>query len=44
MREANIDRAVAAVPDAAAICERNIETLRRLGHEGWHRLCMPDPG
>jgi hypothetical protein len=43
LREASIDRAVAAFPDAAAIYERNIETLRRLGHEGWHRLCVPDP-
>ena len=32
LREASIDRAVAAFPDAAAIYERNIETLRRLGH------------
>ncbi len=38
LREASIDRAVAAYPDAAAIYERNIETLRRLGHEGWRRL------
>jgi hypothetical protein len=38
LREASIDRAVAAFPDAAAIYERNIETLRRLGHEGWRRL------
>jgi hypothetical protein len=38
LREASVDRAVAAFPDAAAIYERNIETLRRLGHEGWRRL------
>ena len=44
LREASIDRAVAAFPDAAAIYERNIETLRRLGHEGWRRLWAPDPG
>jgi len=44
LREASIDRAVAAFPDAAAIYERNIETLRRLGREGWDRLCVPDPG
>jgi len=44
LREASIDRAVAAFPDAAAIYERNIETLRRLGHDGWDRLCTPDPG
>ena len=41
LREASIDRAVAAFPDAAAIYERNIETLRRLGHEGWRRLWTP---
>ena len=38
LREASIDRAVAAFPDAASIYERNIETLRRLGHDGWQRL------
>ena len=38
LREASIARAVAAFPDAAAIFERNIATLRRLGHEGWRRL------
>jgi len=39
LRETSIDRAVAAFPDAAAIYERNVETLRRLGREGWQRLC-----
>jgi len=34
LREASIDRAAAAFPDAADIYERNIETLRRLGHDG----------
>jgi hypothetical protein len=38
LRETSIDRAVAAYPDAAAIYERNIDTLRRLGPEGWRRL------
>jgi uncharacterized protein len=38
LREASIDRAVAAFPDAAEIYERNIETLRRLGHAGWRQL------
>jgi hypothetical protein len=42
LREASIDRAVAAFPDAAAIYERNIETLRRLGHDGWRRLWLSD--
>ena len=40
LREASIDRAVAAFPDAADIFEKNIETLRRLGHEGWRRLWL----
>jgi uncharacterized protein len=35
LREASIDRAVAAYPDASDIYERNIETLERLGHEGY---------
>jgi hypothetical protein len=35
LREDSIARAVAAYPDAAAIYERNIETLRRLGARGW---------
>jgi uncharacterized protein len=38
LREASIDEAVAAFPDAEAIYERNIETLRALGPEGWARL------
>jgi len=35
LREASIERAVAAFPDAADIYERNMATLRRLGHAGW---------
>ena len=38
LREASIDRAVSAFPDASAIYEANMETLRRLGPEGWHAL------
>ncbi len=38
LREDSIDRAVAAFPDAAAIYERNVDTLRRLGVDGWRRL------
>lgn len=38
LREDSIARAVAAYPDAAAIYERNVDTLRRLGADGWHRL------
>ena len=40
LREASIDRAVAAFPDAAAIYEANMETLRRLGRDGWDALGM----
>lgn len=38
LREASIARAVEAFPEASRIYERNIDTLRRLGHEGWRRL------
>lgn len=38
LREDSVARAVAAFPDAATIYERNIETLRRLGAEGWRKL------
>ncbi len=41
LREASIDRAVEAFPDAEAIYERNIETMERLGHEGWKALFPP---
>ena len=42
LREASIDRAVAAFPDTADIFERNIETLRKLGQKGWRRLWVDD--
>lgn len=35
LRESSVERAVQAFPDAAGIYERNQETMRRLGHEGW---------
>ena len=38
LREESIDRAVEAIPEAAEIFEKNIETLERLGHEGWEKL------
>jgi hypothetical protein len=38
LREASIDRAVAAYPEAEDIYERNMATLRGLGLEGWRRL------
>jgi len=38
LREASLDRAVAAFPDAARIYERNLQTLRQLGADGWQTL------
>ncbi|MBW8307529.1 MAG: DUF1415 domain-containing protein [Thiobacillus sp.] len=38
LREASIDRAVAAFPEAESIYARNIETLQTLGHAGWQAL------
>ena len=38
LRADSITRAVQAFPDASAIYEANIATLRRLGPEGWARL------
>lgn len=38
LREASIDRAVAAFPDASAIYEANMERLRALGPAGWDAL------
>jgi hypothetical protein len=43
LREASIDRAVEAFPEAEAIYERNIETLERLGRAGWQALFKPGP-
>ncbi|MFT3754544.1 MAG: DUF1415 domain-containing protein [Pseudoxanthomonas sp.] len=38
LREESIDRAVEAFPDPEVIVERNVETLRKLGHQGWQDL------
>ena len=38
LREASVERAVAAVGDTDEIYLRNIRTLRLLGHAGWQRL------
>ncbi|HKI01066.1 MAG TPA: DUF1415 domain-containing protein [Thermoanaerobaculia bacterium] len=43
LREASVDLAVEAFPDAAEIYEKNIETMRRLGIEGWERLGIGKP-
>jgi hypothetical protein len=38
LREASIERAVEAFPEASEIFEKNIETMEKLGHEGWDKL------
>jgi uncharacterized protein len=38
LREDSITRAVEAMPDTAAIFEGNLDTLERLGLEGWKAL------
>jgi hypothetical protein len=44
LREASIERAVQAFPEAEAIYEANMATLRRLGPEGWAALDVgPSP-
>ncbi|RJF97936.1 DUF1415 domain-containing protein [Noviherbaspirillum saxi] len=44
LREDSIDRAVAAFPDASDIFEHNIETMKRLGKDGWAALNVgPEP-
>jgi uncharacterized protein len=44
LRETSIERAVEAFPDAADIYERNMATLRRLGHAGWIEHMKRDAG
>lgn len=38
LREDSIDKAVLAFPDADTIYEKNIQTLRGLGVDGWRKL------
>ena len=38
LRESSIDQAVRAFPDAESIFEKNIETMEKLGANGWHAL------
>ena len=40
LREDSVARAVAAFPDPDAIVERNLETLRKLGQDGWVKLFL----
>lgn len=43
IREASLAKATAAFPDAADIYQRNIDTLRALGLEGWRALDVDAP-
>ena len=38
LREDSLTKAIDAVPEAATIFERNMETLRNLGSDGWQQL------
>lgn len=38
LREESIDKVVEAFPEAEQIYEKNMQTLRALGHEGWKKL------
>jgi hypothetical protein len=38
LREASVDRAVAAFPNAESIFETNMQTMQDLGPEGWAAL------
>ncbi|MFC3550398.1 DUF1415 domain-containing protein [Lysobacter cavernae] len=41
LREASVERAVEAYPDPDVIVERNLETLEKLGLDGWRKLLAP---
>ena len=43
LREASVVQAVSAFPEAEKIFDKNIETLRRLGHAGWNDLGLISP-
>ena len=43
LREASVDEAVAAFPESEEIYEKNIETMERLGLEGWKALGLDAP-
>jgi hypothetical protein len=38
LREDSIERAVAAFPEAEEIFDKNIATMKKLGHDGWDAL------
>ena len=41
LREESIERAVEAYPEAEAIYDKNIETMKKLGLAGWKALDLP---
>jgi hypothetical protein len=41
LREDSVERAVAAFPEELEIASANIETLEKLGHDGWNALEIP---
>jgi hypothetical protein len=43
LREDSVDRAVDAFPDADKIVDVNVETMKKLGHEGWKKLGLDVP-
>lgn len=43
LREDSVERAVAAFPEELEIASANIETLEKLGHEGWRALGLSKP-
>ena len=43
LREASVDRAVAAFPETGEIYQRNMEAMRRLGVAGWVALGLSGP-
>ena len=38
LREASVDEALTALPEAAQLVEKNLDTLRDLGADGWNAL------
>ncbi|MGH8106547.1 MAG: DUF1415 domain-containing protein [Arenimonas sp.] len=40
LRESSVERAVAAFPEAEKIYQKNIDTLKSLGAEGWKKLWL----
>ena len=41
LREESVSRAVAVFPEAGEIFGRNMQTMEKLGHDGWRKLALP---